>query len=307
MGHPAPMSTPALKPLRPRTNWAVPGLEAGFLLSVVGLIFLYLNPFWRLNAAGFLDPRVHWWNFVGQAMTGVGLVTLALALVAGVAGVVSHCFASRPTWPYLVAALAVAGLVTAVGVDGFTRDFDAHFEWDSANGFRSFQLESSDPSAAPSLPAANLAWRSLIGIQVQPLLQGYFHVIDWQRVNGHIGVTVARVIPIAWPIGLGSEGEALEDPDETPLMQAADKGDLAAVQQLLTAKADVNASDQGGETALIHACRNPRANPALVKALLAAGADPNIRSRNDYTALGWATARGNAEIARLLRRAGAKP
>jgi hypothetical protein len=301
------MSTPALQPSRPRTNWGVPALEAGFLLSVVGLIFLYLNPFWRLNATGFLDPRVHWWNFVGQAMTGVGLLTLGLALVTLVAAGVSHSFASRPSWPYLVAVLAVAGVITWVGVDGFTRDFDARFEWDSANGFKTFQLESSDPAAAPSLPAANLAWRSLIGIQVQPLLQGYFHVIDWQRVNGHIGVTVARVIPIAWPIGLGSEGEALEDPDETPLMQAADKGDLAGVQQLLVAKADVNARDQGGETALIHACRNPRANPALVKALLAAGADPNIRSRNDYTALGWATARGNADVARLLRHAGAKP
>jgi Ankyrin repeats (3 copies) len=301
------MSTPALKPSRPRTNWGVPGLEAGFLLSVVGLIFLYLNPFWRLNATGFLDPRVHWWNFAGQAMTGVGLLTLALALVTLVAAGVSHCFASRPGWPYLVAVLAVAGVITWVGVDGFTRDFDARFEWDSANGFKSFQLESSDPAAVPSLPAANFAWRSLIGIQVQPLLLGYFQVIDWQRVNGHIGVTVARVIPIAWPIGLGSEGEALEDPDETPLMQAADKGDLAGVQQLLSAKADVNARDQGGETALIHACRNPRANPALVKALLAAGADPNIRSRNDYTALGWATARGNPDVARLLRHAGAKP
>ena len=301
------MPTPALRPSRPRTNWAIPGLEAGFLLVVVGVIFLYFNPFWRLNATGFLDPRVHWWNFAGQALTAAGLLTLSLALVASVASVVSHCFPSRPSWPYLVAAVAVGGVVTWVGVDGFTRDFDASFEWTSADGFRVFQLQSSDPAAVPSLPAANLAWRSLIGIQVQPQLQGYFHVIDWQRVNGHIGITVVRVIPIAWPVGLGNEGEALEDPDETPLMQAADKGDLQAVQQLLAAKPDVNARDQGGETALIHACRNPRATPGLVKALLAAGADPNIRSRNDYTALGWATARGNADIARLLRHAGGKP
>jgi len=301
------MSTPALKLRRPRTNWGIPGLEAGILLSLVGLIFLHTNPFWKLNATGFLDPRVYWWNFAGQALTSAGLLMLALSLVIGVATVVSNCFPSRPAWPFLIAVLMVGGIVTWVGLDGFTRDFDAQFEWDSADGFKSFLLHSSDPNAVPSLPVANLAWRSLIGLQVQPLLQGYFHLIDWQRVNGHIGVTVVRIVPIAWPIGLGSEGEALEDPDETPLMQAADKGDLATVRQLLAAKPDVNARDQGGETALIHACRNPRATEALVKALLAAGADPNIRSHNDYTALGWATARGNTEVVRLLRHAGAKP
>lgn len=302
------MPAPALSPPRPRTNWLLTSLEVGLVLSVAGIVFLHLNPFWRLNEAGFLDPEGQWWNFAAEVLTGIGLLLLALGLVGSVAALVSRCFASRPSWPYWVVAFGAAGLVIWVGLTGFTRDFDARFEWDTANGFKSFQLESLDPTAAaPSLPAANLAWRSLIGIQVQPQLQGYFHVIDWQRVNGHIGVTVVRVIPIAWPIGLGSEGEALEDPDETPLMQAADKGDLQAVQQLLAAKADVNARDQGGQTALIHACRNPRANPALVKALLAAGADPNIRSHNDYTALGWATARGNTEVARLLRHAGAKP
>lgn len=34
---------------------------------------------------------------------------------------------------------------------------------------------------------------------------------------------------------------------------------------------------------------------------------PNIRSHNDYTALGWATARGNNAVAQLLRKAGGKP
>jgi ankyrin repeat protein len=171
-----------------------------------------------------------------------------------------------------------------------------------------FTLQGSDPAATvPSLQAANWAWMSLIAIQVQPQLQGYFHLIDWQRVNGHIGVEVVRLIPIAWPIALGNEGESLEDPDETPLMQAADKGDLQAVQLALAAKADLNARDQDGQTALIHACRNPQASPALVKALLAAGADPNVRSRNDYSALAWATARGNNAVVQLLRRAGAKP
>lgn len=301
------MSTPALSPTRTRTNWPIIGLECGFVLAVAGEILLYLNPFWHLNEAGFLDARVHWWNLAGQVLTAIGLLIFALSLIGCVAALVSHCFASRPSWPYALAYLVVAGVIAWVGLNGFTRDFEARFEWNAADGFNVFHLQGGDREAAPSLPAANFVWRWMVGLQVQPQLQGYFRVVDWQRVNGHIGVTVVRIIPIAWPIALGQEGESLEDPDETPLMQAADKGDLTAVEQLLAAKADVNARDQNGESALIHACRTPQANPAVIKALLAAGADVNIRSRNDYTALGWATARGNNAVVQLLRRSGAKP
>ncbi|HXZ33467.1 MAG TPA: ankyrin repeat domain-containing protein [Terriglobales bacterium] len=301
------MSSPALTPTRPRTNWIATGFEGGAALLALGLLLLYLNPFWRLDETGYLDRRVHWWNNTGQAVAALGLLMLALALVGLVAALVSRCFRTRPSWPYFVAALAVCGMVTWIGLDGFTRDFQASFEWNAADGFKTFQLQGSEANAAPSLPAANLVWRTIIGLQVQPQLRGYFRVVDWQRANGHIGVSVARVIPIAWPIGLGNEGETLEDPDETPLMQAADKGDLKTVRQLLASKADVNARDQSGESALIHACRNPHASVELVKALMAAGADLNIRGHNDYTALGWAAVRGNTAVAQLLRRAGAKP
>ncbi|MGB8761970.1 MAG: ankyrin repeat domain-containing protein, partial [Candidatus Sulfotelmatobacter sp.] len=138
-----------------------------------------------------------------------------------------------------------------------------------------------------------------------------------------IGVKVVRGIPIAWPIELGSGGETLEDPDETDLMRAAAREDLKAVQQLLTAAAGanvntgpnavgvsaqgVNSLDQSGQTALILACRNPKAIPDVVKALLAAGADVNLRSRTGYTALTWAQVRNNTEVIRLLRRAGGRP
>jgi ankyrin repeat protein len=58
---------------------------------------------------------------------------------------------------------------------------------------------------------------------------------------------------------------------------------------------------------LILACQNPKADPNVVKALLAAGADVNLRSRNSYTALTWALAHNNGELSRLLRRAGGRP
>jgi ankyrin repeat protein len=137
-------------------------------------------------------------------------------------------------------------------------------------------------------------------------------------MNGDIGIKVVRIVPIAWPLDLGSGGETLDDPDETELMRAAAQEDLKAVQQLLSVAksaklnavgvnvSSVNALDQTGQTALILACRNPKANPEVVKALLAAGADVNLRSRNGYTALTWAQVRNNNEIGRLLRRAGGR-
>jgi ankyrin repeat protein len=84
---------------------------------------------------------------------------------------------------------------------------------------------------------------------------------------------------------------------------------LKTVQQLLYAspRADVNSLDQGGQTALILACRNPKPNPDVIKTLIAAGADVNLRSRNGYTALTWARARNNSECIRILRRSGGKP
>jgi ankyrin repeat protein len=150
------------------------------------------------------------------------------------------------------------------------------------------------------------------------LLRGYFRLNDFQKMNGDIGIKVVRIIPIAWPIELGSGGETLEDPDETDLMRAAAREDLKAVQQLLSAARganlnagvnaqNINALDQSGQTALILACRNPKTNPDVVKALLAAGADVNLRSRAGYTPLTWAQVRNNAEVIRLLRRAGGRP
>jgi hypothetical protein len=201
---------------------------------------------------------------------------------------------------------------------GFSRNLDAHFEWNLADGFSVFRLQAWDEAAGVWRPEGRPIWQSTVEIQIEPLLRGYFRLNDWQRMNGDIGIKVVRIVPIAWPLDLGSGGETLDDPDETELMRAAAQEDLKAVQQLLSVAksaklnavgvnvSSVNALDQTGQTALILACRNPKANPEVVKALLAAGADVNLRSRNGYTALTWAQVRNNNEIGRLLRRAGGR-
>jgi hypothetical protein len=331
------MLTPAAKHIR-RTTWAITGLEAGAVLFVAGLLVLYLNPFWHFDEGGFLDWRLRWCNIAGEVLIAAGFLIEALALVGVVAVLVSR-FAGQRGWPYVVAALLMGCTVVWISPAGFTRNLDAHFEWNGADGFNVFRLQVWDEAAGVWRPIGSPVWQSTVGIQIQPLLRGYFKLNDWQKMNGDIGVEVVRIVPIAWPIELGRGGETLEDPDETELMRAAAQEDLKAVQQLLSAATGantsapgrnalgvnalgvnalgvnalgvnalgVNALDQSGQTALILACQNPKANPDVVKALLAAGADPNLRSRNGYTALTWAQVRNNPEVIRMLRRAGGKP
>jgi len=299
--------TPTAKHIR-RTSWTVTGLEAGFVLFAGGLTLLYLNPFWHFDENGFLDWRVHWWNAAGEILMASGLLIAAFALLASLALLVSR-FTGRRSWPYVVAALLVVGTLVWVGPEGFTRDLDAHFEWNTADGFDVFRLQARDEATGAWRPAGSSALQWIVEIQIQPLLRGYFKLNDWQKMNGDVGVKVAKIIPMAWPVALGSGGETLEDPDETPLMRAAVQGDVKTVHQLLASgnSASVNALDQGGQSALILACQNSKTNSDVVKALLAAGADVNLRSRNGYTALTWALARNNSEVSHILRRAGGRP
>jgi hypothetical protein len=291
-----------------RTNWALTGIEVGVLLFAAGMVVLYINPFWHPDDGGLQDWRLHWWNATGEILAAIGLLTGALALVGIVALIASRCFGRR-SWPYLAAALLVGCAVVWASSAGFVRNLDTHFEWNAVDGFDVFRVQVRDDSAGAWRPAGSPLWQSIIEAQIHPLLRGYFKLNDWQKMNGDIEVKVVRIIPITWPVALGSGGETLEDPDETALMRAAAQEDFKAVQRLLATaiRTDVNALDQGGQTALILACQNPKASPDVVKALLAAGADLNLRSRNGYTALTWALARNNGEVTRLLRRAGARP
>ena len=291
-----------------RATWAITSLEAGAAAFAGGLVLLYLNPFWHFDDGGFLDWRVHWWNAACEIFVGAGLVILALALLASIALIVSRLCGGR-LWPYAVIVLIVVGTLTWVSFGGFVSNLDAHFEWNAADGFTVFRLQSWDESAGLWHPAENSVVQWFVQMQLQPLLRGYFSLNDWRKMNGDVSLKVARILPVAWPVALGSGGDTLEDPDETALMKAAVQGDAKSLQQLLSAPngTDVNALDQGAQSALILACESPKPNVDVVKALLAANANVNLRSRNGYTALTWALARNNREIIRLLRKAGAKP
>jgi uncharacterized protein len=90
----------------------------------------------------------------------------------------------------------------------------------------------------------------------------------------------------------------------TALHWAAQKGDLDLAQTLLYAGANVRATTRvGGYTPLLIASRNGHA--ALVDALLANGADPNLATSNGATPLMMAAQGGNADVVKALIAKGA--
>lgn len=100
----------------------------------------------------------------------------------------------------------------------------------------------------------------------------------------------------------GTPIDTVDENGRTPLMEAVFGGQFGAIQELLDRGANVNAQDFDGWTALMEASGKARAD--IVRLLLAHGADARLKNKNGWTAL-KSTARGNTEIGRLLRKAGA--
>ena len=103
-----------------------------------------------------------------------------------------------------------------------------------------------------------------------------------------------------------AEAQPTPIPGDSPVADAAMRGDIAAVRELLAAGADVNAAQGDGMTALHWAAE--RGAPELARMLLHAGAavDPVTRV-GGYTPLHAAARSGSHTVADLLLDAGADP
>jgi ankyrin repeat protein len=106
-------------------------------------------------------------------------------------------------------------------------------------------------------------------------------------------------------LGLAALLSAAASPD-TPVADAARRGDLIAVRALLAQGADVNAARADGMTALHWAA--DRADAGMVEVLLHAGASVRAITRNgNYTALHLASRVGQATAVKALLEAGSDP
>jgi ankyrin repeat protein len=88
----------------------------------------------------------------------------------------------------------------------------------------------------------------------------------------------------------------------TPLMWAAAVGATDAVKLLLEKGANPNVRGTfGGDTALMRAAARGEGDSGSVKALLACGADPLARDRENLLPLDWALRQGNEAVAAAIR------
>src|SRR5262245_46501369 len=117
-------------------------------------------------------------------------------------------------------------------------------------------------------------------------------------------VVVVAVAVFAVKLGAA---DVVKDPTAkpSPLADAVQRGDSQAVQALLKKKADVNAAQADGATALHWAAYRGDAESAA--ALIAAGANANARSNYGVTPLALAAQQGCAPVLDLLLEVGVNP
>lgn len=89
-----------------------------------------------------------------------------------------------------------------------------------------------------------------------------------------------------------------------PLIRAAKRGDIKALNDAIHTGADINGTDSQGWTPLFHAAHEGWM--AGVKAILDAGADVNHGSEAGFTALFSAVISGQFEVVQILLEAGAE-
>ena len=135
--------------------------------------------------------------------------------------------------------------------------------------------------------------------------------INTQGKDGETPLSVAaednRVNILEMLLSQGAYVNVVDRHGWTPLMRAVCsspyRGHPAIVQALLTKKADINARNENGETALILAAER---KPDTVRLLIEYGADMNLEDREGHTALSVAKWAGASDIITLLEHKGAK-
>src|SRR5437763_8845315 len=116
-------------------------------------------------------------------------------------------------------------------------------------------------------------------------------------------ICVLRSARVAAALLLSVSAMSAARATDAPLADAAEKADWARVRTLLKDRADANAAQTDGTTALHWAAYHDDAPAA--KFLLAAGAKANSENRYGVTPLALACTNGNTDLVKMLLAAGA--
>ena len=118
--------------------------------------------------------------------------------------------------------------------------------------------------------------------------------------GGTTAAVTARLDKKDFPPGMVGDGPM---PSPDILHRVAQAGDIEGLRAAIESGADVDARDDKGWTALMHAVE--KGYPLLVRPLLEVDAAPDLRAPDGATALFMAVEGGHAEIVELLKKAGA--
>lgn len=83
-----------------------------------------------------------------------------------------------------------------------------------------------------------------------------------------------------------------------PIIEAAERGDIKRVKELIKMGANINATNAAGFTAATIAAMNN--NFELLRVLINGGADLHKRANNNQNAIDWANAHDNKEMLKLI-------
>jgi hypothetical protein len=141
----------------------------------------------------------------------------------------------------------------------------------------------------------------IVGMSQKPAPSEEF----WEALKGQTPADLATVKRLYKQFNLNAEDETF---GMTPLMYATYSGEVELVRLFLSGGADVNMkSEKSGFTALMYVTgfggQRPY-NQALAKLLIDAGADPNVRAHNGFTAMKMAAGQ-DSRLVPLLIKAGA--
>jgi ankyrin repeat protein len=191
-------------------------------------------------------------------------------------------------------------LECGVSINGETnRNYEVRYVWD--NGIKSLQIINRKTGAEETDPK----FRNLVSAEAERYLPGLVSLAGLVRARGRFLVgLLGNEEPYLLQEAAGTEDpDLVKDPDVTSLMSALDRGDREKARALIAAGADVNASDQHGQTALMRAAS--LGDAATVQALLAAGAQLNAQNRDGETALFPAAFLDRTAVVRKLIQHGA--